>query len=242
MDLIIKRKYLVTSAEVDFEGKIRMSALINFLIQTAWQHAEHLGWGVSEIQKYNLSWVLSGIQIELNEYTNWKEEIAIETWPKGLNRLFYLRDYIIYNQKGEKIGKATSNWLLIDVDKRRPKLHKVKNIDKVITDKHAIEDLIPSLNFAGKPEKKTNYQVRYSNVDVNQHLTTTGYIDFVFDTFDPDFISKNRPRVITMNFLKEVVYGTNASMLRITDDENKKQFILEPAEGGKAFFKCELSF
>lgn len=239
----MSRDYLVTSADVDFEGVIRVSALVNFLIQSAWQHAEHLGWGVDALHKKNLSWVLSGFILEINNYAKWKETITIETWPKGVNRLFYMRDFYIRNSAGELIGKATTNWLLIDIDKRRPKL---VDIDDVILHlnnmPHAIEDVVPAINFEGVPEQTTDYQVRYSNVDVNQHLTTTGYIDFVFDTFEPAFISKQRPVWISINFIREVKFGANLKMHRKNSDENTFQFQLEKSDEAKPLFRAELRF
>ena len=237
------REYLITSADVDFEGKIRMSALVNFMIQSAWHHAEHLGWGVNELHANNMVWVLSGIKVELSSYPEWKEKITVETWPKGLNRLFYLRDFLIYNEKNEIIGKATSNWLMIDIDKRRPKKHLLSNLDEITSnDKHAIQDYIPSLKFDGETDRITEFEIRYSNIDINQHLTTTGYIDFVFDTFTPKFMSRNRPKSITANFLHEVRFGTKVKMLTKTMSADKKTFQLEPVEGGKPFFRGELEF
>jgi medium-chain acyl-[acyl-carrier-protein] hydrolase len=239
----ISCQYLVSSADVDFEGILRVSSLINFLIQSAWQHAEHLGWGVDALLKRNLAWVLSGFTLEIKHYPKWKETITVETWPKGVNRLFYMRDFYIRNSSGELLGKATTNWLLIDIDKRRPKLI---DIDDVIlhlnTMPHAIEEFVPVINFEGTTENTTDYQVRYSNVDVNQHLTTTGYIDFIFDTFDPTYISKNRPVSISVNFLKEVKFGANLKMHRKKPNEHTFLFQLEKTDEEKPLFRAELFF
>jgi medium-chain acyl-[acyl-carrier-protein] hydrolase len=244
IERIQKTKYLVTSADVDFEEKIHVSALVNFLIQSSWRHAEHLSWGVNILRKHNLSWVLSGLRLKIDEYINWKEELTVETWPKGINRLFYLRDFLVYNKNNKVVARATSNWLMIDIEKRRPKLQLLENLDSVITnDKHAIQELVPALKFNASPSAKTDYEVRYTHIDVNQHLTTTGYINFVMNTFRPEFISSHRPSYITLNFLKEVVFGTRVSMLRADPDSTTRLFSLTPAEiNGKPYFNCELKF
>ncbi len=237
------KEYLITSADVDFEGKIRMSALVNFMIQSAWHHAEHLGWGVNDLHANNMAWVLSGIKVELSSYPEWKEKITVETWPKGLNRLFYLRDFLIYNEKKEIIGKATSNWLTIDIDKRRPRMHLLTNIEEITANnKHAIKEYIPSLKFEGDADKKTEFIVRYSNIDINQHLTTTGYIDFIFDTFSPEYISSNRPKSLTANFLHEVGFGSHVNMLTKNISEDKKSFQLDLVDGDKPLFRGEMEF
>lgn len=242
-EYIISRNFLVSSADVDFEGVIRVSALVNFLIQSAWQHAEHLGWGVDALLKKNLSWVLSGFTLEVKQYPKWKDTITIETWPKGVNRLFYMRDFNIRNSSGELVGKATTNWLLIDIDTRRPKLIDIDGIILHLDNMpHAISAVVPVISFDGTPEHTTDYQVRYSNVDVNQHLTTTGYIDFIFDTFDPAYLSKNRPVLVSVNFLREVKFGINLKMHRIKTDDQKFYFQLEKSDDVKPLFRAELCF
>jgi acyl-ACP thioesterase len=242
-DYIIRKEFLITSADVDFEGILRVSSLINFLIQSAWQHAEHLGWGVNDLLKKNLAWVLSGFKIEIIDYPLWKQTITVETWPKGINRLFYMRDYNVFNGQGNLIARATTNWLLIDIDKRRPKLIEIDNeIFHLNPDRHAIKEFVPVIDFTGNANNITPFQVRYSNVDVNQHLTTTGYIDFIFDTYEPDFISKNRPKSLVSNFIKEVKFGAQVNMLKKERDNKQHLFQLEPSPGGNAFFKAELTF
>ena len=242
-ELIIRKDFLITSADVDFEGTLKFSALANFLIQSAWQHAEHLGWGVNDLLEKNLAWVLSGFKIEILAYPHWKENIIVETWPKGINRLFYLRDYFVYNESGVLIAKATTNWLLIDIERRRPKLIEIDNtIFRSNTNRHAINEYVPDLEFPGGSAEVTPYQVRYSNIDINQHLTTTGYLDFVFDTYSPDFISGNRPKTVVANFIKEIKFGMEVNMLRNNTDEKSHKFQLEPSDKKTVYFRAMLEF
>jgi medium-chain acyl-[acyl-carrier-protein] hydrolase len=241
-EYIIRRNFLVTSADVDFEGVLRISSLTNFLIQSAWQHAEILGWGVNDLHEKNLAWVLSGFTIKIDKYPVWKENITVETWPKGINRLFYLRDFNIFDDHGNILAKATTNWLLIDIDKRRPKLILHDNeVFHMNPDRHALKEFVPALNFSGDIESLTAYQVRYSNVDINRHLTATGYLDFIFDTYNPGFISENRPKKVVANFIKEVIFGAEVNMLRAKLSENQHFFQLESNDAKNAFFRAELT-
>lgn len=237
-----KTKYLITSADVDFEEKIHVSSLVNYLIQSAWRHAEHLNWGVNVLRTHNLSWVLSGLKLEISDYPNWKEELTVETWPKGLNRLFYLRDFMVYNKDRKLVAKGTSNWLMIDTDKRRPKLQLLNNIDEVISEnKHAINEFVPSIKMNNELVFVKECEVQYTHIDVNQHLTTTGYIDFVMNTFEPEFISENRPKEITLNFHKEVLFGSKLKIMRSNMEERLMTFGLFTLEDNRRpCFTCEL--
>jgi acyl-ACP thioesterase len=234
--------HMVTSADVDFHQKLRWSSLTNMLIQVAANHAELLEWGVDLI-KYNLVWVLSGMQIQLDEYPKWNEEVLIKTWTKGINRLFYLRDFIISNAEGKQIGRATSNWLLIDIDKRRPKLHDINSeVFKQNLDKHAIKDFVPKLAFTAKGEVETDFRVRFSDIDLNKHLTTTRYIDWVFDSYQLSQLIERMPRQLTLNFIKEVIFDEKIKMYRSKVSDNTDQFQLFPTESEKPSFLAELVY
>jgi acyl-ACP thioesterase len=240
---MLKKEFLVSSADVDFEQKLRFSSLTNFLIQSAWQHAESLGWGVDELHKYNLVWVLSGLQIKLDQFPRWRETITIETWPKGMNRLFYLRDFHVYNPHMEVIGRASSSWLIIDMERRRPRLHNTESdVFQQNINKHAIEDPLPVLKWEGETFKSEINKVRFSDVDINHHLTTTRYIDWMFDTFSPGDISECRPKELIVNFNKEVGYGQQAFMNRANRSGNIEKFQLLSPENNRIYFNAELRY
>lgn len=240
---IFNKEFLVTSADVDFEAKIKISALSNFLIQAAWRHAEHLGWGVDEMNEHNLAWILSSFQIKISDYPKWRQTIRIETWPKGIDRLFYLRDFKVFDSDNNLLATGTSNWILIDIERRRPKLHNLD--DEAITkntNRHAIEEKIGSIMFDGEMGSTYDYIVRYSDIDINNHLTTTRYIDLMFDTYTPEQINKNRPKEITINFVKEITFAEHITMVRSIMSHNSTKFQLISEKQEKPCFKAELKY
>lgn len=240
---IISQEFLVSSADVDFEERLRFSSLANYLIQVASKHAEKLKWGADDLLKYNAVWVLSGLQIELDEYPLWRDKVTIESWPKGINRLFYMRDYRILNEQGREIGRASSNWLLIDVDRRRPKLIAADNdVFEQNTDKHAIEALLPMLKFDLNMECEMQLAPRFSDIDLNKHLTTTRYIDWVFDMYTPEDVSKDRPKSMVVNFRKEILFGELVVMQRSIQQNKTTNFCLKAQESEQVYFLAQLGY
>lgn len=240
---VFNKEFLVTSADVDFEGNVHISALANFLIQAAWRHAEHLGWGVDEMTEHNLAWILSSMKIKIKNYPRWRQTIRIETWPKGIERLFYLRDFVIYDSENNILGTGTSNWILIDIERRRPKLHNLN--DEAIQQnkgKHAIEEKITGIQFEGEIDLDTDYNVKYTDIDINQHLTTTRYIDLMFDTYTPEQIALNRLTDITINFIKEITFAEKIKMVRSKPAGNSVKFKLISEKQEKPCFLAELKY
>lgn len=240
-DYQYRQDFLVSSADADLDHKLRYSSLTNYLIQIAWKHATNLGWGPDDLMKHKLVWVLSGLHIEMERMPVWLDTITIETWPKSIHRLYYLRDYLIFDHENTPIGKATSTWLLIDVEKRRPRLHDPENeVFSFNKKKHAFEDIVPEVDFDSNAAEEYPFQVRYSDVDINQHLTTTRYVDWMFDTFSTDGLKNKQVCGLTLNFLKELTFGQKAFMQKQILPEGCVRFQLCPQAKDKVFFRGQL--
>jgi acyl-ACP thioesterase len=92
---------------------------MNLAQEAAGQHAVHLGFGYDDLIKSNTAWILSRVHIEFVDTPKWKEDVVLKTWHKGLNRLFYLRDFIMTDSEGRERVKATTSWLVLNLETRR---------------------------------------------------------------------------------------------------------------------------
>ena len=239
---LLTKKFQIFPLDADFKGNMRIGALINYFIQAAWQHAEELGWGLDAFEKLGYSWVLSQLKIKINSVPKWPGEITVETWPKGLNRLFYKRDANILDFDGNIIASITSNWLIIDKISKRPKLYK-QDLEMLMRNqfKHAIHEDVERIKIEGVPAFSTSNKVKYTDIDINQHLTTVKYIDYIFDTYDLNFINANTPKELTINFLKEVKFGTEVTINRY-EEGNIHFFDIIIVELKQSCFRAELHY
>jgi len=59
MDKVYKQKFPVRNFDVDFNGKLKLGMLLNFLQESAAGHADKLGLSGEDLIKKNLAWILS---------------------------------------------------------------------------------------------------------------------------------------------------------------------------------------
>lgn len=121
-DLTLYSEFKITSADTDMFTRIRAGAIVNLLIQSAINSAESLGFGFKGLRKQQLYWVLSRLTVEIYHPLTWNQEVEVETWPKSIEGLLYMRDYIIRDKSQNIVARATSGWLAIDAGTKRPKL------------------------------------------------------------------------------------------------------------------------
>ena len=110
-DLTLYSEFKITSADTDMFTRIRAGAIVNLLIQSAINSAETLGFGFKGLRKQQLYWVLSRMTVEIYQPLTWNQEVEVETWPKSIEGLLYMRDYIIRVGGQYKWVSEDNNWI-----------------------------------------------------------------------------------------------------------------------------------
>lgn len=207
-DLTLFCPFRVTSADTDMEARLRPGALLNMLIQSAIQSADSLGFGFGSLRAEQLFWVLSRINIQVLRPLKWYDTLEVETWPKDVDGLLYLRDFRVWDQNKEVVAKATSAWLAIDFKSKRPR--RIEGLDAsrfhALKEKHALETR-PDKLAAIDADVHGEFTSTYFDIDLNKHVTSTRYLDWIFDMLPMEYMLKAYPTKISINYLKETHPG-----------------------------------
>ncbi|MCG8461185.1 MAG: thioesterase [Holophagales bacterium] len=118
-----REQYRIRSAEVDPAGKATPTALANLLQEAAASDARRLGFGVEQLRSRGLGWYLARLILRLRRIPWIGETVEIETWPSGISGIHALRDFRLFLDSGPdavEVGAATSGWLLVDLERKRP--------------------------------------------------------------------------------------------------------------------------
>ena len=113
-------RFRLRSYETDPTGLASVATVCNYLQEVAGNHAFRLGLSVEHLHERRLTWVLARLRVLVDRYPRWREEITVETWPSGIDGLLGTRDFLLLDDDGERLARATSGWMVIDVDRRRP--------------------------------------------------------------------------------------------------------------------------
>lgn len=242
-NIINTTKFNVTSADIDMFSRIKMGSLVNFLIQSAINSADELGFGFAGLKKHRLFWVLSRLTVEIYKPISWNKTIVVETWPKDIERIFYLRDFVVKTQVGETIANATSAWLAIDVENKRPKTIDSKQTEAFskLKNKHAL-NYQPEKLVTKAEKQKLIKNTNYFDIDLNKHVTSTRYIDWIMDTFSKEFHEKNYPKKLSVNYLKETMLGQSIAINKQNNENN--EFLIDGVnlQNQKTVFKAKINF
>jgi medium-chain acyl-[acyl-carrier-protein] hydrolase len=114
-------EFKIHSYEIGPSGCASPQAICRFLQEAASNHASNLDVSAEEMAGHNQMWVLSNLSVRMTGYPRWHDSVCIKTWPvlKGSAVRGY-RDFTIGDQNDQVLGRASSMWLLLNRENRRP--------------------------------------------------------------------------------------------------------------------------
>jgi len=211
--LVYQQAFTIRSYDVDFQRRLRPDVLCSYLQEVASEHALRLGVGYQQLEEQQMLWVLSRLLLQVERLPHWHEEITIETWAKGTDRLFALRDFRVRNAAGEILCKATSYWLILHKSSRRP-VRPDQFFTRLKHQEDAVKAVADKLNGASGSSEVYKLQVQYADLDHNEHVNNLRYIGWMFNCFDIAFYEQYRLREMQINFLAEVWEGEQVAICR----------------------------
>jgi len=203
-NLICRMPYKVNSSNTDMNRRLRAGALTDLLIQAAINSADQLHAGFNQIREQHLFWVLSRITVEIHKILHWYQCGEVETWPKNIEKIIYLRDFLVKDEKQDIAVRATSGWLALDTDTKRPQTIKgdLPHVFTTLKDIHALQ-ILPEKLIPVKEGEISELISTYFDIDLNGHVTASRYLDWMMDTFTVEFHRNHYPRLFSINYLNE---------------------------------------
>jgi medium-chain acyl-[acyl-carrier-protein] hydrolase len=237
-------KKIIQAHEVDFRNRLRIDSLFILLQDTAASHADSLDLGYSSLIKHNLAWVLSWVKVKIDSFPGFGDEIRTRTWPKKKYKLYSLRDFYIYNKNEDIICRATTAWLPINIITKR--IIDTASLPAPINyqeKESAINELPHKVTETENKEFILSKKVRYTDLDLNQHVNNIRYIELIMDSFPVEHYEKFILNEIEVNFISESKYDDEIEIYKNKDSSEIYSIIGgENKENSKRIFHARLKW
>ena len=208
--------------ELNSNGCIKESVLFHFLQEIAAAHAEKENFGYSFISKTNHAWFVLKYHVKIHKWQANIFKLRVKTWPRGIFKLTCPREFEVYSDDGELLASASSAWVLVDAQTKRI----VRPLDVFPefpeqTDIKALETDFPKIPDVERTSFSKVFEVRFDDIDINQHVNNASYITWAFDTLDADFRERYSAKEIEIHYKKETKLGEN--ILCVVEYDKKSQ-------------------
>jgi medium-chain acyl-[acyl-carrier-protein] hydrolase len=207
----LRSRFTVHTFEVDAFGLLAAPALTDFLAEAAGRHATVLGVGLDTLMARGLTWVLARQRVEILQPPRLHQEVEVETWPSGLDRLAALRDFRVRAADGTELARATSQWFVLDLRTRRPRPPEVV-LDPA---RFSLRDAPRAAAFTDRKlsplarwDVEKRFQVRYADIDQNLHVNNGSYLAWALEATPRDVWQGSRPAELEVQYRAECTLGS----------------------------------
>jgi acyl-ACP thioesterase len=187
-ELIYEKQHTLLMRDCDVHKRVKPSVILALFQDCSEALTEGWGVGLEYMLARGVIWVAARLECDivsrLPEHT---ETVTVRGWATRCRSGIFPFRYELIGAGGETLVTGCSMWVLSDLEN-----HSMMspNIPKITLPTPEPDDAPrPHLSpiLPAKEPKHTSRRVRFSEVDINGHLTNTRYFDWMTDLADLEF-------------------------------------------------------
>lgn len=203
-----------------------------------------------DLAPHGLAWVLARMRVCFDSLPERYDSVVGQTWHRGLDSIFYMRDYQLLDASGSAVVRASSSWILMDLFSRHivfgDKLPSDPSIaflvsglpqnPKRLLDEDCLKLVVPRELVL---EHVASHRVVYSDLDYNGHTNNAKYTVWAMDALPSDYVTNHSLKEISINFNLESHLGQIVDMFVARDGDT---FYVVGKHSDTQIFIAELQF
>jgi len=196
--------------ECDTTGKLSIPMLLSMVIKTSESQSRVLGRGSDFVASLGLTWVITQYEIQINRLPKVEEVVKITTEATSYNKYFCYRNFWVHDEAGQECVFIKSTFVLMDIENRKMSSVRPEIIDIYQSEKIKTIERAPKIEAVAS-DQSLDYRVRFSDIDGNQHVNNSKYLDWMLDVLGYEFLTSHEVTYVNIKFDKEVEYGNQVS-------------------------------
>lgn len=214
MERVFTKEYEVTYRDTDARGECFLTSYMNFMADCGLSQDEKHGFVIADMVKENHTWMLVDYEITIYKYVKYKEKLRAITYIEGMNKFYAVRHFKIYNEKDDLILEGKTLVILVDSKKRRP-----LSIPDEHYNAYGVDEKTPTigrnklkLSKCKNVDYKKEFNVRYSDIDLNLHVGNVTYLGWILETIPFEIMTDYKIYSVKIKYQKELTYGDKVSV------------------------------
>lgn len=200
-----KKNYTIASYECDSTCKLRLRCVFNFFQDLADDHANEMGLGYHECVKRGIGWIGGAYHVEFLDLPKWEDNITLYTWPSGKTAATGIRDFQMTNADGKAMINATSQWVLVDLQRMRP-VSIAKHLgDYGLVQDRAFDSVFQDIKTVERIDFESHVTVRYDDIDLYQHVNNAVYPTLIYDGLPTQYLQSHQLKELQISFKRPAV-------------------------------------
>ena len=236
---IYQREQYIPFRDCDCTGRVSLSSWLSWMAELAGEQYERRNLGRAQLLSNQQVFLLSRISLRVLRHPVSYETLTATTWEKGIDTVFFRRNYDFMDADGSVCAEGSSLWLLCDPVRHRilrPSAlqHPVPDVDRAVScpfpDKINPPDPARSLG---------THPVVFSDLDANEHIYCANY-GRIFMDFLPAEYQRRPYQDFSLNYIKEAKLGEKIKLCG--HGEPGRYLMSGTHEDGNLCFTAQMTF
>ena len=199
--------------ELDFMGRWKPDNIFLTMQEAAGRHAERLGAGYGVLRQKGIGWVLIRTSLKMDKYPGVNTPVTVTTWPEPELRLLFPRFFTFKDDAGNLLGTASTLWAIMDIENRSLAVPASKGVSVQTPAEPPLKLELPGKVHMPEGEiLQSTVCPKYSDLDVNNHVNNSRYIDWFTDQIPLDIHTRGILSEISVSYSREIRSGETVKL------------------------------
>lgn len=204
--MVYEESFKLSLEDIGKHKEITNKGILRLFENIATHQSDEVGYGVNDIEKKGLAWLLLEWKIKVFKRISYGEKVCVNTWPRAFERFYSYRDFEMYSENGELCVIGTSKWLLYNVAKGR-----INRIDDDIKNNYVIDtknvfeaDDIEKIDVPNQYDSEYEYSAMRRDIDLNEHVHNLFYLDLAIESLPEEIFHSTEFDNVRISYKKEI--------------------------------------
>ena len=207
MELLHRRDFRIGFSSLGPHGEVRATALMGLLEEAAGEHAGAWGLSVNDLRPRGLTWMISRYHLRILRAPRWGEGLEVATWPSGRTTMFATRDFEVSGAGGEPVAVATTSWVVIDLEQKKPVPVRQVVPEQFVLERRAFTDAFGALPKLEVSAHEVALPVMRRDLDLNAHVGHTVYVEWALEAVPREALKGARLLAVEVSYRAEANLG-----------------------------------
>lgn len=205
--MVFNHTYRIGLEDCGKENEATNKAILTILEDIAGLHSATVGLGLNEINKTGCAWVILKWQVQIIKRPEYNDELNVYTWSTTANKLFADRDFKVLDSNGQTVIIATSRWIYMDINKRRPVRITTEIMDRYESEpeRRVFSEEITKNEIPDTEYKEISYNILRRDVDYLGHMHNISYLDAAYEIMPEEYFNGPQFNYISIDYCKELL-------------------------------------
>lgn len=239
MAIELYQDFSVRISDCDPTGKMRPASLLVEMQELAEAHSAQLGFSREHLIANGIVWILYRQHAVMYEYPAFGDAVRLITWPGKIEGPLFPRYFRLERANGRCLGEMVTSWVLVNIHTRRPMRPSALPGEFPANEERTSSLALPGMLRIEDAQPAHTRAVQYSDLDVNQHMNNTRYLDWVCDLLPLDAMLKGGLERWQLNYISEAKAGENLRLLSIP--QGRETLVQGKGADGRTVFEASVS-